>query len=70
MKNRRKSVQKQIRNDEIVRYLAERYHTTPLNVLQRFLEQNDPAKDTDCATFRLEENEMAILRDMTLDNHS
>lgn len=50
--------------DEIVRFLADRYHTTPGEVLQRYFEQCDPASVPESAAFRLEENEMAILRDM------
>ena len=50
--------------DEIVRFLADRYHTTPGEVLQRYFEQCDPASMPESAAFRLEENEMAILRDM------
>lgn len=50
--------------DEIVSFLAGRYHTTPQAVLQRFFEQCDPASTPESAAFRLEENEMAILRDM------
>lgn len=50
--------------DEIVRFLADRYHTTPGEVLQRYFEQCDPASVPESAAFHLEENEMAILRDM------
>lgn len=50
--------------DEIVRFLADRYHTTPGEVLQRYFEQCDPASMPESAAFRLEENEMSILRDM------
>lgn len=50
--------------DEIVSFLAGRYHTTPQAVLQRFFEQCDPASVPESAAFRLEENEMSILRDM------
>lgn len=50
--------------DEIVRFLADRYHTTPGEVLQRYFEQCDPASVPESAAFHLEENEMSILRDM------
>lgn len=52
-------------DDEIVCFLADRYHTTPREVLRRFLEQERVVPDTGTGTFRLEENEMSMLRDMT-----
>lgn len=52
-------------NDEIVCFLAERYHTTPHQILQRFWEQNGNVIDTSNAAFQLEENEMIMLRDLT-----
>ena len=61
---RRTDIPERLCRDEIVGYLAERYHATPRQVLQRFLEQSGPAFDPSSAAFHLEENEMSILRDM------
>ncbi len=61
-------IPEKIYDDEIVCFLADRYHTTPRKVLRQFLEQNTSEMDT--GTFRLEENEMAILRDMMDCDHS
>ncbi len=54
--------------DEVLLFLSDRYHTTPRIVLHRFLEQNDYAPEREAEPFRLEENEMAILRDMISGN--
>ena len=40
--NQRTDIPEEICSDEIVRFLADRYHTTPRKVLERFLEQNNP----------------------------
>ena len=61
---RREDIPEAIYADEIVSFLAGRYHATPRQVLQRFLEQSGPAFDPSSAAFHLEENEMSILRDM------
>lgn len=63
---RRTDIPEEIYGDELVRFLAGRYHTTPRKILCRFLEQRD-AREAECdaAGFRLEENEMAMLRDLT-----
>lgn len=68
--NRRTDIPEEIYQDEIVLFLADRYHTMPRKVLQRFLEQNDHAPEAETEPFRLEENEMTILRDMLYGNHS
>ncbi len=68
--NRRTDIPEEIYQDEIVLFLADRYHTTPRKVLRRFLEQNDHAPEAETEPFRLEENEMTILRDMLYGNHS
>lgn len=70
MMNRITAIPEEIYQDEIVLFLAGRYHTTPREVLGRFLEQNGHAPEADTEPFRLEENEMAILRDMLSGNHS
>lgn len=68
--NRRTDIPEEIYQDEIVLFLADRYHTTPRKVLRCFLEQNDHAPEAETEPFRLEENEMTILRDMLYGNHS
>lgn len=70
MMNPRIDIPEEIYHDEVVCFLADRYHTTPRKVLQRFLEQNDHAPEAETGSFRLEENEIAILWDMVSGNHS
>lgn len=62
--NRRTVIPEEIYKDEVVLFLADRYHTTPRKVMQHFFEQNSHAPEAEPAPFQLEENEMAILRDM------
>lgn len=69
MMNRRTDVPEEIYNDEIIDFLADRYRTTSREILQRFLEQNGSVPEMESGTFRLEENEMAILRDMMARYH-
>lgn len=68
--NRRTVIPEEIYQDEVVLFLADRYHTTPRKVLQRFLEQNGHASEAKTEEFRLEGNEIAILQDMLSGNHS
>ena len=68
--NRITAVPEEIYQDEVVLFLADRYHTTPQKVLGRFLEQNGYAPEAETEPFRLEENEIAILQDMLSGNHS
>ena len=70
MINRITIIPEEIYQDEVVLFLADRYHATPQEVLERFLEQNGHAPEAETEPFRLEENEMAILRDMLSGNHS
>ena len=54
-------------DDEVVDYLAQRYHTTPSRVVARFLEQEGIITTTPNEgkpEFRLTPNEMDIFRDM------
>ncbi len=53
--------------DEVVAYLADRYHTSPLEVVRQFLfqEGNNPEKDVFAVCFQLEENEMEMLRGLS-----
>ncbi len=66
MMNRRTDIPEEIYQDEVVLFLADRYHTTPREVLQCFHEQNDIACKMTAGTFRLEDNEMAMLHDMII----
>lgn len=67
--NQQTDIPEEIYADEIVCFLAGRYHTTPRQVLQRFIGQDTPALETPPGAFRLEENEMAILRDLLAGYH-
>lgn len=52
-------------DDEVMDYLAQRYHTTPSRVVARFLEQEGIINtDERQPEFRLTPNEMEIFRDM------
>lgn len=54
--------------DDVVCYLAERYSVTTRDVVRRFLvqEAGDAAETEDVGpTFRLEDNEMEMLRGLT-----
>lgn len=67
--NRITAIPEEIYQDEVVLFLADRYHTTPWVVLRCFLEQNGHAPEAETEPFRLEENEMAILRDLLSGNY-
>ncbi len=70
--NQQTDIPEEMYNDEVVCFLADRYHITPRKLLQCFIKQDSPASEmvTDSCAFRLEENEMAILRDMLAGYHS
>jgi len=53
--------------DEVVCYLASRYHTTAKKIVQCFLVQEDfiHNPEEDSGLFRLEDNEMEIMRGLT-----
>lgn len=56
--------------DDVVRYLALRYRCEPADIVRLFLEQDGVVKDShngDSPRIQLEENEMAILRDMDIE---
>lgn len=67
--NQQPDIPEEIYADEIVCFLADRYHTAPRQVLQRFIGQDNPVLETSPDAFRLEENEMAILRDLLAGYH-
>lgn len=54
MMNRRTVIPEEIYQDEVVLFLADRYHTTPRKVMQHFLEQNSHALEAEPAPFQLE----------------
>lgn len=57
-------------DDEAVCYIAGRYHTVPRRIMQRFLVQEGiiSEAEADAGTFRLEANEMEILRGLISGN--
>lgn len=59
-------------DDEAVCFIAERYHTTSQKVIRCFLAQDGiaPSPEEEYMTFRLENNEMEILRGLTFINRS
>lgn len=58
-------------DDEVVCFLADRYHTTPKRVVQCFLVQDSIAEpEEDSTFFHLEDNEMEILRELTRGSRS
>lgn len=58
--------------DEVVCFLADRYHATPWLVLYAFLVQDKRISELEeyPVAFRLEDNEMEILRGLTCVYHS
>ncbi len=63
--NRQEYIPEEIYDDDAVIFIAERHHTTPRRMLQCFLQQDH----TSAESLRLEDNEMAILKDMIENNH-
>lgn len=57
---------------EVVRYFADRLHTSTENVVRCFLVQDGicPEQENESITFRLEENEMEIMRGLIGEGHS
>lgn len=72
MNNRTDDIPAMLYDDDAVCFIADRYHSTPQQVVRCFLEQDGIASDPEeePVTFRLEENEMEILRGLTFGNHS
>lgn len=56
-------------DDEVISFLADRYHSTPDEIVQCFLVQDGRTGETDRnpASFTLEDNEMEIMRGLTKD---
>ena len=72
MNKRTDDISTTLYDDEVVCFIADRYHSTPQKVVRCFLEQDGgvSAPKGESETFRLEENEMEILRGLTRGNHS
>ncbi len=62
--DRQKYIPEEIYDDEAVIFIAERHHTTPHRMLQCYLKQEYQDSESMETPFQLEDNEMAILRDM------
>lgn len=69
--NRQMSIPVELYEDEVVCYFADRYHTTPEVVLQCFLLQEGIVLPEEplTVTFRLEDNEVEILKGLVLGIH-
>lgn len=67
MMNTQINISSELYEDEIVRFIADRYHTSPGEVIKRFLEQEGiiPEEKRETIILRLEDNEMEILRGLT-----
>lgn len=65
--NSMSGIPSELYEDEIVVFLAGRYHTSAEKILLRFLVQEhiESLPEKAMPDFRLEENEMAMLRDLT-----
>ena len=66
--NRQEYIPEEIYDDDAVIFIAERHHTTPRRMLQCFLEQERTSSESLETSLRLEDNEMAILKDMIESN--
>lgn len=70
--NNRIDIPTELYKDEVLLFLADRYHTTSHNVVQCFLFQEGITAQTDGteADIDLEDNEMEILRGLIFGSHS
>ncbi len=70
--NGRMDIPAELYEDEVVRFFADRYHTSAENVVRCFLVQNGicPEQENEPITFRLEDNEMDIMRGLTFGSNS
>ena len=68
MMNRRvEKIPAELYDDEAVRFIADRYHAAPREIVRCFFMQDGIMADSEeePVTFRLEDNEMEILRGLT-----
>lgn len=58
-------------NDDVVCFIADRYHTSPKKVVECFLIQDGIVSEAkgDFLSFSLEDNKMEILRGLVYGNH-
>ncbi len=72
MMNERMNIPAELYEDEVVRFFADRYHTSAENVVRCFLVQDGiwPEQENEPVTFRLEDNEMEIMRGLTFGGNS
>ncbi len=63
--NKQQDISAELYKDDIVLFLAERYHSTPQKIVQQFLVQDGIIEDEQPQNFQFEENEMEILRGLT-----
>ncbi len=70
--NERIDIPAELYEDEVVRFFADRYHTSTENVVRCFLVQDGIClkQENEPMTFRLEDNEMEIMRGLTYGGHS
>ncbi len=70
--NKQMNIPEALYDDEVVCFIADRYHTTPQKVILCFLTQDGIISDSEekLVTFHLENNEMEILRGLTHNSHS
>lgn len=69
--DKRINIPAELYEDEVICFLADRYHTIPKIVLQCFFVQEGIAlqEESPTDTFRLEDNEMEILRGLVFGSH-
>ena len=72
MMNERIDIPAELYEDEVVCFFADNYHTSTENVVRCFLVQDGicPEQENEPITFRLEDNEMEIMRGLTYGGHS
>ena len=72
MMNKQIDIPAALYDDEVICFIADRYHTTPEKVVQFFLAQDSLVSEPeeDPIAFRLENNEMEILRGLTHNSYS
>lgn len=72
MMNEQIDIPAELYEDEVVRFFAYRYQTSTKDVVRCFLVQDGicPEQENGPITFRLEDNEMEIMRGLTYGGHS
>ena len=72
MMNELLDIPAELYEDEVVCFFADRYHTSAENVVRCFLVQDGiwPEQENEPVTFRLEGNEIEIMRSLAYGDHS